>query len=173
MAGKEVVLDGELSLLNQIDGEAGTVIKVGHGTGISDVQINGASIVADRVANIPYADTNTSGTVMVDLEGRCGIGYTNHYDAEGNLVYTNQLCVINAITADIKAEIATHKFIAPRNQHIAAFYGLAKAAGHDENNSNLPVGQYTEEAKTAIRTMLGLQDVYDDYSSALTALGVI
>ena len=39
-------------------------------------------------------------------------------------------------------------------QHFAAFYGLAKAAGSDEKNSTLPVGQYTETAKSAINEML-------------------
>ena len=41
------------------------------------------------------------------------------------------------------------------NQNEAAFYGLAKAAGADEKNSALPVGQYTDTAKSAIRTMIG------------------
>lgn len=40
MAQDEVVLDGELSLLNQLDGEAGTVIEVGHDTGIDTIVFN-------------------------------------------------------------------------------------------------------------------------------------
>lgn len=46
--------------------------------------------------------------------------------------------------------------VVPFNQHESAFYALAKAAGHDEKNSTLPVGEYTEEAKIAIQKMLGI-----------------
>ena len=162
MAGKEVVLDGELTLLNQLDGEAGSVINVGHGTGITDVQINGTSIVADRVANIPIASETVVGVVKIDLNHGIGISPS-----------TGKIGIDVANSSSIKNGSSTSKSLVPWHQHTAVFYGLAKAAGHDENNSNLPVGQYTEEAKSAIRTMLGLQDVYDDYSSALTALGVI
>ena len=35
-----VILDGELSLTNQLDGEAGTVIEVGHDTGIDTIVFN-------------------------------------------------------------------------------------------------------------------------------------
>ena len=38
----------------------------------------------------------------------------------------------------------------------AVFYGLAKAAGVDLKSSAAPVGIYTEEAKAAIRAMLGI-----------------
>lgn len=43
-------------------------------------------------------------------------------------------------------------------QHLSTFYGLAKAAGHDEKDSTLPVGQYTDEAKAAIKSMLDVRD---------------
>ena len=43
-------------------------------------------------------------------------------------------------------------------QHKSTFYGLAKAAGADEKNSTLPVGQYTDNAKASIKAMLGIQD---------------
>ena len=162
MAGKEVVLDGELTLLNQLDGEAGTVIKVWHDTGITDVQINGESILQDGVADIPIASETVAGVVKIDLNYGIGISPS-----------TGKIGIDVANSSNIKNGSATTKSLVPWHQHTAVFYGLAKAAGHDEKNSTLPVGQYTEEAKSAIRTMLGLQDVYDDYSSALTALGVI
>ena len=63
-----------------------------------------------------------------------------------------------------------NRSITPIMQYQSTFYGLAKAAGVDEKDSTLPVGQYSEEAKTAIRTMLGIEDIYQDYSSALIAL---
>ena len=51
------------------------------------------------------------------------------------------------------------------SQDKAAFYGLAKAAGDTtQSQSNNAVGQYTDEAKAAIRTMSGapaLDDIPD------------
>ena len=60
-----------------------------------------------------------------------------------------------AMSSDIKN--GTHQYRQPavNKQHEAVFYGLAKAAGSDEKDSTLAVGQYTNAAKTAIRTMIG------------------
>ena len=57
---------------------------------------------------------------------------------------------------DVKAGSGLFRPIVPFNQHASTFYGLAKAAGFDEKNSTLPVGQYTDEAKVAIQKMLGV-----------------
>ena len=208
-----VVLDGELSLTNVIDGQGGVYsrydwrgysayeIAVQHGyTGteeewlaslhgtdgqdgddyviteqdyqhiaelvptpevpVEDVQINGTSILADGVANIPPAKAGALGLVKM--------GQGLSVNAEGAL-FTQY-----ADPNRIKAENTYYMPITPVYQHVAAFYGFAHAAGDTtQKSSSNPVGTYTEEAKTAIRTMLGLEDVYQDYSSALTALGVI
>ena len=199
-----VILDGELSLTNMLDGEAGTVIEVGHGTGIdtivfnsdytltfnmsngetfttgsirgeqgqqgakgeqgddyvlteqdkediselvnvpvTDVQINGTSILADGVANIPPAKSGTLGLVKM--------GQGLSVNAEGALF--TQFADPNRI----KAENSYYMPITPVYQHVAAFYGLAHAAGDTtQKTSSNAVGTYTEEAKTAIRTMLGI-----------------
>lgn len=206
MADK-VVLDGELSLSIPLDGEVGTVIKVGHDTGIDtivfnadytltfnmtngetfttgsirgeqgetgakgdsgddyvltqadkqeiaglvdtpvdDVQINGTSIIADGVANIPIASASTLGVFKV------GSGL---YMQSGN--YAGTLAVYKAGENEIKEGNQGYKPIVPQRQHQSVFYGLAKAAGDTtQSQSNNPVGTYTEEAKTAIRTMLGI-----------------
>ena len=196
-----VVLDGELSLTNMLDGVAGTVIEVGHNTGIdtivfnsdytltfnmtngetfttgsirgeqgqqgesgddyvltqadkaeiagmvdapvTDVQINGTSILADGVANIPPATSGTLGLV------RMGQGLSVN---AGGALFT-QFADPNRI----KAENSYYMPITPVYQHVAAFYGLAHAAGDTtQKTSSNAVGTYTEEAKTAIRTMLGI-----------------
>lgn len=139
----------------------------GLNNGISDVRVNGTSVVTDGVAEIPVATDTIEGVVRAS--GAYGIRRWSN---------TNSLLVINAAISDFiknpsKYGTADFRPITPCRQHESTFYGLAKAAGHDEKDSTLPVGTYSEEAKSAIRTMLGLQDVYEDYSSALTALGVI
>ena len=57
----------------------------------------------------------------------------------------------------LKAGSNSYYPVVSNNQHEAAFYGLAKASGDTtQSQSSNTVGQYTDEAKTAIRTMLGL-----------------
>lgn len=130
---------------------------------INDVQINGTSIVQDGVAEIPIASANDFGVIKIKTGTNGGLQVQN-----------GALSLYSAGTSHIKAANNSIIPITPAYQHQSVFYGLAKAAGDTtQSQSDNSVGTYTEEAKTAIRTMLGLQDVYDDYSSALEALGVI
>ena len=127
-----------------------------------DVQINGSSIVASGVADIPIANATNMGVVGINSD--LGIVTTR----DGKLT-TNP-----AGKTVIKEGTDAYKPIVSASANSAAFFGLAKAAGDiSQSQSSNPVGTYTEDAKTAIRTMLGLEDVYQDYSSALVALGVI
>ena len=113
-------------------------------TPVDDVQINGTSIVQHGVANVPFASSGTFG--VVKLNGNYGIQKNS-----------SNLTVINrGNDSEIRIGSNEYKPIVPYSQHISTFYGLAKAAGQDEKNSTLPVGQYSENAKNAIRTMLGL-----------------
>ena len=52
---------------------------------------------------------------------------------------------------------------------LATFYGLAKAAGHDEKDSTLPVGTYTEDAKSAISDMLNAPVTVDGTTPVINA----
>lgn len=60
----------------------GSVFKpvTGGGGGVSDVQINGASIVADGVANIPYASDTQKGVIN-----------TSSQNIKGNKIFQNSL----------------------------------------------------------------------------------
>ena len=122
-------------------------------SGVSDVQVNGTSVVTGGVAEIPIASTNELGVVKVNADR--GI----------QLIWGTTLQIVKATSAHMKAGTSQFPSIVPYNQHESTFYGLAKVAGHDEKNSNLPVGTYTEEAKTAIRTMLGLEEMYQWYKN--------
>ena len=115
---------------------------LGHGDGaVSDVQIDGTSILEDGVANIPKATDNSFGVVK---------GWTRGVSITAGQV---QISVPN--DASIKAGSSTYGPVTIAKQHAAAFYGLAKAAGDTtQAQSSNPVGTYTEDAKSAIHEML-------------------
>ena len=114
---------------------------------VKDVQISGTSILNEGVANIPIASTTREGLVKI---------------GSGLLIYNNKTLCINMPPSNvIKSGTNIYGSITVSNQHEATFYGLAKAAGHDEKDSTNPVGTYTEEAKTAIQSMLGVPSTAD------------
>ena len=118
---------------------------------VNDVQINGTSIVSDGVANVPIASPNVLGTVKIGREG--GVFGIKMVGLPG---YEGEICVNKADVSTSKAGRSEYKPITPYSQHAAAFFGLAKAAGDTtQSQSSNAVGQYTEEAKSAISEMLG------------------
>lgn len=62
------------------DGSTFAPVTGGGGGGVSDVQINGASIVANGVANIPYADRTQGG--VLTIEGTQYIAGTKSFTGE-------------------------------------------------------------------------------------------
>lgn len=124
--------------------------------GVEDVQIDGSSVVSDGVAEIPLAGLrggNNYGVVKGSNGVSVGNGLIRTYYARSN---------------SVKAGTESYDMIVPRTQHESTFYGLAKAAGSDEKNSTLPVGQYTDEAKAAIQNM-----IITDPPSEETALALL
>ena len=112
---------------------------------VSDVQIDGTSIVQNGVANIPVGNFNQLGAVKTD--SAFGINANS-----AGRIYT---CKASETTI----KTGTHQYmpIVPYNQDIAAFYGLSKAAGDTtQSQSSNAVGTYTDEAKIAIQKMLGI-----------------
>lgn len=110
---------------------------------LTDVQISGNSIVTDGVAKIPLAEYAKPGLVSLSSDyGVFGQGPAN------------RLTITQATTPQIKGGLVDFKPIVPSKQHESTFYGLAKVAGHNEISSTLPVGTYSDEAKTAIQNML-------------------
>lgn len=112
---------------------------------LSDVQVNGASIISNGVANIPIATDTRLG--MVKLGGA----------VRGSEDNPGGIYIAEPPDSSIKRGTST-SFVAPiSKQHIATFYGLAKAAGADEKNSTLPLGTYSDNAKAAIKSMIGVE----------------
>ena len=128
--------------------------------GVQDVQVNGVSVLQDGVANVPIGGTSPN---TGDL-GVCRSGNGVRINSSGNL-YIN-----SAGINECKAGSSSVYPIAPSVAYAASFYGLAKAAGFDEKNSTLPVGQYTESAKSAISQMLNGSVSVTGSTPSITAL---
>ena len=117
---------------------------------VDDVKIDGTSIVSNGVANIPPAGTDTFGVVKINVSN--GVRILNN----------GQLATYPAVSSHVKTGTNESRPLVPKLQHESTFYGLAKAAGDTtQSQSSNPVGTYTEEAKTAICTMLGVYDAID------------
>ena len=113
---------------------------------ITDIQLNGTSIVNNNIANIPLAGQSSFG--IVKTGAWFGTGMT-----DGTL-YVN-----TASDSDIKTATQDYKPISPLRQHKSIFYGLATAAGDStQKASSNAVGIYTPEAKIAIQKMLGVYE---------------
>ena len=138
------ITGGHRITITDADGEHSADVMDGTGS-VDDVQINGSSIVVDGVAEIPMAASGTLGAVAINPERGVAIGGT------GNL-YVNY-----AGSSIVKSGSNNYYPLTPKYQHEAVFFGLAKAAGDKtQASSSNPVGTYTEEAKAAIRAMLGI-----------------
>lgn len=121
---------------------------------IQDVQVNGTSILENGVANIPAGGNGVMGVYKLGV------------NTNGLEIVNEQLRIIGANDAQIRDPASNVlRPIIPAQQHKSAFYGLAKAAGDTtQSTSSNAVGQYTDEAKAAIRTMIGvpaLEDIPD------------
>ncbi len=110
-----------------------------------DVQINGASVVDQNgVANVPFASANTFGVVKINT-------------TYGTNIANGTIAIQPASPENIKASLSAYRPIVPERQNQSVFYGLAKAAGDTtQSTSSNAVGTYTDEAKAAIQTMLGI-----------------
>lgn len=116
---------------------------------ITDIQIDGTSIVSNNVASIPLASQDNFGVIKL------GKGLEN---------YNDTVVVGAAGSVKIKAGAEFNNPIVPARQHESVFYGLAKAAGDStQSASSNTVGTYTDTAKAAIQSMLGIE--YDNQLS--------
>ena len=125
---------------------------------VSDVQVNGTSVVTGGVANVPLAGYDHHG--VVQIANTYGMGITS-----GGHIFP-----YSATAADIKAASSGYKVISPNNQHTSAFYALAKAAGDStQSASSNAVGVYTEDAKSKISDMLNAPVSVSGSTPSITA----
>lgn len=78
----------------------------------------------------------------------------------------------NASDGSIKLGSSTSQVLNPARQHLAVFYGLAKAAGDStQAASSNTVGTYTDNAKTSIQNMLSVAPIASPIFSGSITLG--
>lgn len=126
---------------------------------VTDVRVNGTSIAANGVANIPLASSSAYGVVKVRV-GDNGLNVDN-----GGYLYTYP-----ASSSDIKNGVQSYRQPATNRLHEATFYGLAKAAGADMKDiASTTVGTYPDEQKAAIQSMLGVSSLIAPSEPTLVA----
>lgn len=130
---------------------------------VQDVQINGTSILNNGVANFPKASSSAFGLVKTGGAIRTGAEVG---DASPDVIY-----IVPSTSTGVKNGVSSTFPLSPSVQHMATFYGLAKAAGDTtQASSNNTVGIYTDSAKAAIQNMLGITDLLStEESSTATA----
>ena len=125
-------------------------VDILKGSGIDDVQVNGTSVVNQGVANVPWATDSTAGVLKVNPNFGTSTRSSPNQDT---------IIITKAGDSNIKNADTQYRPIVPSNQHLATFYGLAKAASDTtQSASSNPVGTYTDEAKIAIQKMLGIYE---------------
>lgn len=119
-------------------------------TAETPVQVPTMEDLENYVQKTDYATSSDAGIVKINQLGGIGINQTSH-----------ALGIVPSLTEEIKTGTEFNKPIVPNFQHASTFYGLAKAAGSDMSSSENEVGTYTDEAKAAIQSMLGVSDSSD------------
>ena len=134
----------------------GFVAAVNSIEGITNVQIDGTSIVDNGVANIPLASYSTTGAIKVG----------NGFYIDSNAPET--LHVNLASNSGIKAGTSGACTRASQADAVA-FYGLAKAAGDTTQAASANnIGVLTDDAKIAIQKMLGIYEPPYDLIDEIT-----
>ena len=127
--------------------------------GVTDVQINGSTILTDGVANIPKAGNGT-----------LGVGSTAGGEYGVNIRSDGAFHVVGASNTLVKAGANTYRPITPSVQDTSVFYGLAKASGDTSQSSSAnAVGTYTESAKSAIASMLNAPETVSGSTPTINA----
>ena len=126
---------------------------------VKDVQVNGASVTSNGVANIPAGGNGIMGV------------YKLGSNTNGLEIVNAQLRIIGANDTQIRDPASNVlRPIIPSQQHKSTFYGLSKAAGADlANVQNITVGTYPDASKAAIQQMLGVSDLIATSENNLVA----
>lgn len=140
----------------------------GGGTGITDVQVNGTSVVSGGVANVPIASSSVLG--VISASDNYGISIS----ASGTAIIKSAASSIIKLAGGgntAEQTQAVYRPVTPKFQHEAAFYGLAKAAGADMKDiASTTVGIYPAAQKSAISTMLHAPETVTGTTPTITAL---
>ena len=134
-----ITVDGKTITYNEND-----IYVTPQSEPVTGVRVDGTSIVNNGVADIPVI----TGAKQVGL-----VPMPNN--SNGLYIFNGDLTIYPASSAHVKSGTASFLPITPNHQQESTFYGLAKAAGDaTQSTSANAVGTYTENAKSAISTML-------------------
>ena len=155
------ITGGHRITITDADGAHSFDVMDGESIGgyVTDVQVNGTSVLNNGVANVPVAGTSRLGVVFVN--STLGL-----YVTRGGSLTINP-----AGLTYVKAGNNLYYPLVTSQQHNAAFYGLAKAAGADMANvTGETVGVYPEAQKSAISQMLNSPVTITGSTPTITAL---
>lgn len=108
------------------------------------------------IPTVPVQDVQVNGVSAIQ-NGILQFGSGNGFSMASN----GNMFVQCASNGQIKDGTNHYRPITPHIQDASTFYGLAKAAGADMAQSSNAVGTYTDEAKSAIQTMLNVPSKTD------------
>lgn len=141
------------------------IIPAAAGETVAGANCTETNISENFIKNTDYASDTSNGVVRV--KDSYGVGTILSYNINTGVTekYTG---IISASSDKIKNGTELYNPIIPYRQHESVFYGLAKAAGDTtQKASENAVGSYTDEAKSAIRGMLGAVGS-EDYATSST-----
>lgn len=160
IAINDTITVGTNCIATTIKNELGT--GGGGGSGVGDVQVNGTSITSNGIANIPIATSSAPGVVRFASNANYGIWYKNSPEED-------VLRIASAGGEQVKAGSSDYLPITPSRQHLAAFYGLSRAANVNLAAENVTLGTYPDASKAAIQSMLGVSNMIAPVESDSTA----
>lgn len=129
------------------------------GGSVTDVQVNGTSVVTSGIANIPVIANDSYGIPKV----------VNHN--YGLQIRTGgELSISTPNDGQLKSLSDSTRTMSPLNMPKGVFYGLANVAGDttQKSSSNNP-GVYTESAKSAISQMLDAPETVSGSTPTINA----
>lgn len=130
---------------------------------VTDVQVNGTSVLSQGVANVPVANAGGSSSFGVVKFSSTPESAGVTIDAYGNVVTSN------ASASTIKAGTNSRAPLVTSNLGTAIYYGLSKLAGEDLKNDTVTVGTYPEKSKSAIHQMLNAPETVSGTTPSITA----
>lgn len=140
----EATINGEVATERAIEGRL-DIAGIGGGGNVDDVQINGTSIVVDKVANIPIADRDIYG--LVKAYKLTGLGGVN-LDANDRLVLTP--LKNTDIDARKSSTAYNNKPVTNTNLDYAVKQAMCDGKG----------AEWTEEEKANARARMGVNQAY-------------
>jgi len=157
----EISIAKLIALIKALGGGGG-----GGSGGVSDVKVDGTSVVTDGVANVPIAGKTVAGAIKVNNSDATGAMANG-----GSVILNDELYIAGASNIDAyRFGYNLVDLVCTSYQHLAVFFGLAKAAGDTtQPTSSNAVGTYTETAKSAISQMLSAPETVSGSTPSIVA----